>query len=1187
MLEPAGTTFEFGGRIGDRIRANEKNWFKVAPQRSPRMVGVFQERKAGAPTSPLAWVGEYAGKYLIGAVQALRLSGNAQLRNVIAAVVHDLIAAQGDDGYLGPFSPGDRLARRTDKWDLWGHYHCMLGLLLWHQQQNDPAALTACRKAADLLCTTFIGTGMRIANAGGPAQNPAVAHVFALLYRAIGDAKYLQMVRDIEADWARIDGGNYLEGFLHGEAFYQGRQPRWESLHSAQALVELFAITGDERYRRAFTTIWWSILAADCHVTGGFSSLEKAVGNPFDPRPIETCATVGWMCLTVDMLRLTSEARAADELERATWNAVLGSQSPDGTWWTYDTPMGGIPTAGMDDILFDTLAGPPRPVGERCPTFYDLRWQERLTGIPDSPGVEQLSCCALNGPRGLAMLSQWAVMRSADGLVINYYGPCEFKATTPAGRSVVLKQKTDYPIGGAIRLIVTPQATERFVLRLRIPGWSNPTAVAVNGTPWGPATPGVYLPIDRAWSAGDVVDVVVGLGPRFVNGDMTPPFANSDGQALGRIAVYHGPLLLAYDARFDSYPVQGLPAIDPAKPATRMQTGTSAWDPLLLIRFPTTDGRTLTLCDFASAGIRPWVPSRSWRFSRADGTLLAASFQLRPEGTIYGSTHPNESRWGFEDADLTFYDAQGRATTRFTNIPVANGRTRLEGKFLPNPSITHVLTQLEPEITDATWDFVRVRPAKKERITSVRLEPYGRIHGHRHPNEARWSRDGNFLVFFDHTGRPTTQFTISPSTGMRAFDGPVSTEFSHRLEEVDLGWVRGSPYRSWIPAPVPGPVSALTTRPGGTSLFVLGLDGQVWSTYFDPQFLGPPKRNGWQPWFPISPNVFPAGSPVTVLSTKSGGTSLFVLGFDEQVWSTFFDPENFGPPERGGWQHWFPLGPNVFPAGLGITALSTKPNGTSLYVLGFDGQVWSTFFDPQNLGPARRGGWQHWFPLGPNVFPAGSPVSAISTKPMGTNLFVVGFDKQVWSTSFDPEKLGPPQRGGWQEWFSLGPNVFPHGSSVSTLSTKPNGMSLFVVGFDRQVWSTYFDPENPGPAERSGWQHWFPLGPKVFPTGSPLTAVSTMRGGTSLYAIASDGQVWSKFFPDTSRLGEWSPWYALGPNVFAPGSPIAALSLAQGATSLYTIGFNSQVWSRFFPDPVKPGVWSGWFGLGRPSSELD
>ena len=86
----------------------------------------------------------------------------------------------------------------------------------------------------------------------------------------------------------------------------------------------------------------------------------------------------------------------------------------------------------------------------------------------------------------------------------------------------------------------------------------------------------------------------------------------------------------------------------------------------------------------------------------------------------------------------------------------------------------------------------------------------------------------------------------------------------------------------------------MSTKPGGAGLFVLGLDGQVWSKSFDPQNPGPPALGGWQPWFALIPNVFPGASPVTALSTKPGGSSVFVLGLDRQIWSTYFDPLSLG-----------------------------------------------------------------------------------------------------------------------------------------------------------------------------------------------------------------------------------------------------------------------------------------------------
>lgn len=575
VLEPpVGARFVFGGAIGARLAANLRNWLLVAPAANPAMLQMLRDRDRTPGRELVPWAGEFAGKYLIAGAQALRITPDRRLRVTLRSFVTDLIACQDTDGYLGPF-PRERRMVGPKLWDLWGQYHCMLGLLLWYRETGDRRALAACRRTADYFCHYFLDGGRRVLDAGSEEMNESSAHIFALLYQETGEPRYLELLRAIERDWEVAPSGDYVRAALAGQAFYQTPKPRWESLHSIQAIAELSLITGEDRYRQAFEQLWWSIAEFDRHSTGGFSSGEKATGNPYDPGAIETCCTIAWMALTIDQLRLTGDVRAADELELATWNATLGAQNADGRWWTYNTPMDGERRASAHDIVFQARAGSP-----------------------------ELNCCSVNGPRGLGMLSEWAVMTAAAGLTLNYNGPATFSVPLASGQTVRLEQETAYPLDGRITLRVTPDTPTHFVLRLRIPGWSRDTTITLNGEPQAGVLPGTYLTLDRSWQPGDTIAITLDLATWLWPGER---------EAAGKAALYQGPLLLAYDPRFDTHDPTALPALDLRQAPLGVEPNSPAPRPLLLRRFATTAGGSITLCDFASAGAAgnqyvSWLP---------------------------------------------------------------------------------------------------------------------------------------------------------------------------------------------------------------------------------------------------------------------------------------------------------------------------------------------------------------------------------------------------------------------------------------------------------------------------------------------------------------------------------------------------------------------------------------------------
>jgi uncharacterized protein len=579
------TRFQMRGRVQEYLSGVTEQWLKVAPLSNPAMLEMFRDRDRRPLRDLVPWAGEFAGKHLVSAVQVWRLTGDESLKSSVRDFVKRLVALQADDGYLGPWPRENRLTGRApnvgpkggETWDAWGHYHIMLGLLLWHEDSGDAAALSCARRIGALFCNKF--ERARLVDTGSTEMNLAPIHSLCLLHRRTGEYRYLKLALKICDEFAATNkegkplAGDYLNAALAGKEFFQMPRPRWESLHPIMGLAELFWITGEEKYRRAFEQIWWSIVKLDRHNNGGFSSGEQAQGNPYHRGAIETCCTIAWCALSVEMLRLTGNSIGADELELSTLNSVLGLHSPNGRWVTYDTPMDGTRKASAHDIVFQARAGSP-----------------------------ELNCCSVNGARGFGLISDWALMSSDDALLINWYGPSTTVTRLPSGDPLTLTQETDYPRDNRVRLKVSPDRNAKFGLKLRIPHWSRATRVQVNGKSIDGVTPGQYLTLDRTWKRGDNVEIEFDFSLHLWRGER---------ECAGKVSIYRGPLLLTYDRRFNEMDPDQIPPLDGAKLSGRTIATADWFPPIVLLEFKVDDGRALRLCDFASAGVGG-SPYRSW-----------------------------------------------------------------------------------------------------------------------------------------------------------------------------------------------------------------------------------------------------------------------------------------------------------------------------------------------------------------------------------------------------------------------------------------------------------------------------------------------------------------------------------------------------------------------------------------------
>jgi DUF1680 family protein len=154
--------------------------------------------------------------------------------------------------------------------------------------------------------------------------------------------------------------------------------------------------------------------------------------------------------------------------------------------------------------------------------------------------------------RLVASVAGYAISAREDGVAFHFYGGFETTATL-AGVKVALRETSDYPWGGEVRIEIAPEAPASFDLKLRIPGWAKGATATVNGEPIAlPATNG-YATIHRVWRKGDVVTLDLKMAAERL---YAHPNVRMD---VGRAALRRGPLIYCVEeADNPGAPVQTL-----------------------------------------------------------------------------------------------------------------------------------------------------------------------------------------------------------------------------------------------------------------------------------------------------------------------------------------------------------------------------------------------------------------------------------------------------------------------------------------------------------------------------------------------------------------------------------------------------------------------------------------------------
>jgi DUF1680 family protein len=216
-------------------------------------------------------------------------------------------------------------------------------------------------------------------------------------------------------------------------------------------MADVARLTGDREMLAHCDGLFDEVTRRQMYITGGIGSTAvlEAFTYPYDlPNDTlyaETCASVGLCFFAQRMAQAQADARYADAVERCLYNILPAAMSQDGERYFYVNPL----QVNAEACRKNPLKTHVKPA--RQPWF-------------------ECACCPPNLARLLSSLPRYLYACSGDGVTVEQYAPGSARFDLSEGRAT-LRQETEYPFDGSIRITVRQDKAFDMALSLRIPAW--------------------------------------------------------------------------------------------------------------------------------------------------------------------------------------------------------------------------------------------------------------------------------------------------------------------------------------------------------------------------------------------------------------------------------------------------------------------------------------------------------------------------------------------------------------------------------------------------------------------------------------------------------------------------------------------------------------------------------------------
>lgn len=410
------------------------------------------------------WRGEFWGKLIISACRVAKYKNNKKIKNIIEKSVFKIISTANDDGYIGSYKNPQMVLPCPEEdglkikgwfcdwcWNIWCRKYTLWGLLESYELLGDEKILNAAEKFTDQLINMLQKLNLHICETGtfkGVASGSILKPIL-ILYRHTGNKKYLDFAISIadafeneEVNCAKlikhslnmlpVHLWNIMESDDTADINAALSQKAYETMSCFDGILELYRITGNEKYLIATQNFWELIVKFELNpiMSVGFNDIFLFAHSQQDTAS-EPCDVIHFIRLTSELFKLTGNIKYIDMLELSFENAMLASINRDADW------------------------------GARI--LRGNSWHNTAKAQCD---LKYNHCCVNNIPRGMLNAAEMIAVSKGEDIYINLYTPCDISfanAKINIGEGYIQNQK----------LSIKVLANNETNIYLRIPSWSN------------------------------------------------------------------------------------------------------------------------------------------------------------------------------------------------------------------------------------------------------------------------------------------------------------------------------------------------------------------------------------------------------------------------------------------------------------------------------------------------------------------------------------------------------------------------------------------------------------------------------------------------------------------------------------------------------------------------------------------